>query len=93
MPAVTESITRPASIARPPAVVTTSACMAAARLARLAASWPMSRYEKTVVASHSTNSTITSSAMTRPYIDPANAVRTPANRPSPGSSSPKYDAQ
>jgi hypothetical protein len=48
------STTSPTSIVSPPAAVTTSAWTAAARLARLCASWPTSRNEKTVVSSQHT---------------------------------------
>ena len=44
----------PTSIARPPVVVTISAVVAAARLARRDESWPIIRYEKTVVSSQNT---------------------------------------
>ena len=43
VPAVSPTRTIPTSIARPPAVVTTSACSPAARPARRVGSWPMSR--------------------------------------------------
>ena len=76
----------PTSIARPPSVVTISACRAARRPARLVGSCPISRYEKTVVSSQKTYSTIRLSERTRPSIAPANPTNTPANRPSPGSS-------
>jgi hypothetical protein len=45
---------RPTSIARPPAVVTTSAWLAARRAASRRPDPPMSRYEKTVVSSQNT---------------------------------------
>ena len=47
-------ITRPASIARPPNVVTSSAFMAARRLARRSGLCPTSRYDSTVVSSQNT---------------------------------------
>lgn len=89
MPYDCPRMTNPASMARPPTVVTTNACDAAARLARSSAACPISKYDRTVVSSQKTLSKIRSSLVTRPSIAPANAVNSPANRPSDGLSASK----
>ncbi len=75
----------PTSIARPPAVVTSSACIAARRFARRSGLCPISRYDRTVVSSQKTYSSTRSSERTRPSMAPAKAVSTPANRQVPSS--------
>ena len=74
-------------------MVTIRAWVAATRLARLVASCPISRNDRTVVSSQKTYITMRLSETTSPSIAPANATKTPANRPSPGSRAPKYRAQ
>ncbi len=83
----------PTSIARPPKVVTTSACSAASRLARLPGSKPMSRNEKIVVSSQNTNRSSRLSERTRPSIAPMNAVRFAAKAARWSESERKYQVQ
>ncbi len=84
VPVSCPSSSRPASSARPPAPVSSSACRALRRL--FGSSWvkPMSRNDVTVVSSQNTNSAMASSAVTRPSMDTMNSVRYRKNRPMRG---------
>ena len=76
-------------MARPPLAVMISASMAAERECREVMRCPISRKDSTDVISQNTYSTSMLSVVTSPSIAPAKAVREPANRPRPGSSSSK----
>ena len=64
--------------------------MAARRLARSEYCWPISRYENRVVSSQKMYSSSMLSEITSPSIDPANATKSNAYRPSPDLSDAKY---
>ena len=71
----------PPSKARPPALVTSSACKAAARARDSVCRLPISRNEVIDVSSQQAYRKITLSACTRPSIDPAKSTNNPARRP------------
>jgi hypothetical protein len=73
--------TNPASMARPPAPVISSACRAAARALTDSWSLPMSRNDVIEVSSQKPKSRIRLSARTRPSIDPANSTSRPSSCP------------
>ena len=81
VPVVLHTATMPTSIARPPEVVTIRAVCAAPRLARRVGSWPISRYDSTVVSSQKTNISTRLSAVTSPSMVPAKTVRIAADLP------------
>jgi hypothetical protein len=72
---------RPASSARPPSPVTTSAWIAARREASREWSKPISRKEVIEVSSQNTNSIRNESAATSPCIAPMNIRMKEKNRP------------
>lgn len=80
VPASPPSTMSPARRARPPAPVTRAAWRAADRAEASRSSWPMRRYDETVVSSQNTKTVRRWSETTSPIIDPAKNVMTAANR-------------